>query len=358
VADNRQAALPRKWIGAALTLGWLAKKIFTYLLVLVGLSILVFIIGRVIPGDPARQALGPRVPEETVQALRVEMSLDKPYPVQYLRWLSGAVRLDLGRSLLTRRPVISDIRDYLPATLEIVIISAFFMILGGILLGILATKFANSFLDGAIRVFSYLGIVSPAFVWAIIFILLFGYVFPVFPTTGRITMGIPAPFRVTGMYTLDYLLAGNFRGFANAMSHLILPAIALMLGGMSQAARLTRTTMLENSTKDYILAEQAYGVPMGKIFFVYLLKPSLIPTVSVLSLDVAALFGNAFLVEQLFNYPGLSRYGMQAMLNKDLNAISAVVMILGIVFILVNIVIDLIVSYLDPRIRLSGGSES
>jgi peptide/nickel transport system permease protein len=131
-----------------------------------------------------------------------------------------------------------------------------------------------------------------------------------------------------------------------------------MLGGMSQAARLTRTTMLENSTKDFILAEQAYGVPQSKIYFRYLLKPSLIPVVSVLSLDVASLFGNAFLVEQLFNYPGLSRYGMQAMLNKDLNAISAVVMILGIVFILVNIFIDIIVSYLDPRIRLLGGQST
>lgn len=334
------------------------KKILTYLLVLAGLSILVFIIARVIPGDPARQALGPRVPEETVQALRVEMSLDKPYPVQYLRWLKGAVRLDLGRSLLTRRPVIDDVRDYLPATLEIVIISSLFMVIGGILLGILATKFANTLLDGAIRVFSYLGIVSPAFVWAIIFILVFGYAFPIFPTTGRVALSIPSPAHITGMYTLDYLLAGNFAGFANALKHLILPAVALMLGGLSQAARLTRTTMLENSTKDFILAEQAYGVPQGRIFFSYLLKPSLIPTVSVLSLDVASLFGNAFLVEQLFNYPGLSRYGMQAMLNKDLNAISAVVMILGIVFILVNIFIDIVVSYLDPRIRLMGGNNT
>ena len=332
------------------------RKLLTYALVLVGLSILVFFIARVIPGDPARQALGPRVPEETVQALRVEMSLDRPYPVQYLLWLKGAVRLDLGKSLLTRRPVIDDIRDHLPATLEIVIISAIFMVLGGILLGILATKFANTWLDGLIRIFSYLGIVSPAFVWAIIFILIFGYALPIFPTTGRVALSIPSPDRITGMYTLDYLLAGNFMGFVDALKHLILPAVALMLGGMSQAARLTRTTMLENSTKDFILAEQAYGIPQGLIFFYYLLKPSLIPTVSVMSLDVAALFGNAFLVEQLFNYPGLSRYGMQAMLNKDLNAISAVVMILGIVFILVNVLIDIAVSYLDPRIRLMGGS--
>ncbi|MDR0637968.1 MAG: ABC transporter permease [Spirochaetaceae bacterium] len=333
------------------------RKLLTYILVLAGLSILVFFIARVIPGDPARQALGPRVPEETVQALRVEMSLDKPYPVQYLLWLKGAVKLDLGKSLLTRRPVIDDIREYLPATLEIVFISALFMVVGGVLLGILATKFANTWLDGLIRIFSYLGIVSPAFVWAIIFILVFGYAFPIFPTTGRVALAIPSPAHITGMYTLDYLLAGNMRGFADALKHLILPAVALMLGGMSQAARLTRTTMLENSAKDFILAEQAYGVPERNIFFSYLLKPSLIPTVSVMSLDVAALFGNAFLVEQLFNYPGLSRYGMQAMLNKDLNAISAVVMILGLVFILVNVVIDIVVSYLDPRIRLMGKTQ-
>jgi peptide/nickel transport system permease protein len=336
----------------------IVRKIFTYLLVLVGLSILVFVIARIIPGDPARQALGPRVPESTIQALRVEMGLDKPYPVQYITWLKNAVHLDLGKSLLTRRPVIDDVRDYLPATLEIVIISALFMVFGGILLGILATKFTNTPLDGAIRVFSYLGIVSPAFVWAIIFILAFGYLIPIFPTTGRLTLGLVSPARITGMYTLDFLLAGNFKGFVDALRHLLLPAFALMLGGMSQAARLTRTTMLDNSTKDYILAEQAYGVPQRKIYFKYLLKPSLIPVVSVLSLDVASLFGNAFLVENLFNYPGLSRYGIQAMLNKDLNAISSVVMILGIIFILMNFLIDIVVSYLDPRIRLMGSGSS
>jgi peptide/nickel transport system permease protein len=333
-----------------------AKKLLSYILVLFGLSILVFIIARVIPGDPARQALGPRVPEETVQALRVEMGLDRPYLVQYFRWLGGALHLDLGKSLLTRRPVIDDMREYLPATLEIVIISSIFMIAGGILLGILATKFANTVLDGAIRVFSYLGIVSPAFVWAIIFILVFGYQIPIFPTTGRVALATGAPPFVTGMYTVDFLLAGNVPGFLDALRHLILPAVALMLGGMSQAARLTRTTMLENSGKDYILASEAYGVPQRQIFFGYLLKPSLIPVVSVMALDVAGLFGNAFLVENLFNYPGLSRYGIQAMLNKDLNAISAVVMVLGVVFLLVNIIIDIVVSYLDPRIRLMGGN--
>jgi len=333
---------------------WL-KRVGTYVLVLLGLSILVFVIGRVIPGDPARQALGPRAPEDVVQALRVEMNLDKPYLTQYGLWLKGAARLDLGKSLMTRRPVMEDVKEFLPATLEIVFISAFLMAVGGILLGILSAKYSDTWLDGIIRVISYLGIVSPAFVWAIIFMLIFGYNLPIFPTTGRIGLTITSPPTVTGMHTIDFLLNGDIVGFKDALAHLILPAVALMLGGLAQAARITRSSMTENSTRDYILAEQAYGIPERKILFKYLLKPSLIPTVSVLSLDMASLFGSAFLVEQLFNYPGLSKYGMQAMLNKDLNAISAVIMILGIIFIIVNILIDIVVAYLDPRVRLMGG---
>ncbi len=336
----------------------LIKKIGVYLLVLLGLSILVFVIARVIPGDPARQALGPHVSEETVQALRRQMNLDKPLVTQYLLWLKGAIQLDLGDSLLTRRPVIQDIRQYLPATLEIVLLSAVLMAVGGILLGIVATKYTGKWQDGLIRIMSYLGIVSPAFVWAILFMLLFGYLVPILPTTGRISMSMAAPARsITGMFTVDYLLTGNFAGWWDAFKHLLLPAVALMLGGMAQAARLTRSNMVENATKDYVQAQHAYGVPEKKLLRKYLLKPSLIPTISILALDIAAIFGNAFLVENLFNYPGVSRYGLSAMLNKDINAISGVVMVLGLIFIIVNILRDIVVAWLDPRVRLMGGSD-
>lgn len=334
------------------------KKIGTYLLVLVGLSILVFIIARVIPGDSARQALGPHASEETVQALREQMNLDKPIVTQYILWLKGAIRLDLGDSLLTRRPVIEDIKQYLPATLEIVLLSAVFMAVGGILLGIVAAKYTGRWQDSLIRIISYLGIVSPAFVWAVLFMILFGYAIPILPTTGRISESIVAPSTTfTGLYTIDYLLTGNFSGCWDAFRHLLLPSISLMLGGMAQAARLTRGNMVVNSMKDYIQAEQAYGVPEKKLLHKYLLKPSLIPTISILALDIASIFGNAFLVENLFNFPGISRYGLSAMLNKDINAISGVVMILGIIFILVNILSDMVVAWLDPRVRLMGVSE-
>ena len=331
----------------------LLKRIGTYMLVLLGLSILIFTISRVAPGDPARIALGPRAPESTVQALRLEMNLDKPYVVQYLLWLKDAVHLDLGDSLQTRRPVIQDIRQYLPATLEVVFIAATWMIFFGLMLGVLAAKFTGTWLDGVIRVFSYLGVVAPAFVWSIILMLVFAYVMPIFPSTGRISLSMTPPPTVTGMYTVDYLIAGNLQGFKNAFWHLILPSIGLTFGGIAQSARITRGTMVENSMKDYILAERAYGIPESKMLFKYWLKPSLIPTVSVTSLDIASMFGGAFLVEQLFNFPGLARYGMQAVLNKDLNAIAGVALVLGCVFIIVNIIIDFVVVRLDPRVRMS-----
>lgn len=334
---------------------WL-KKISTYLLVLIGLSILIFIIARIIPGDPARMALGPRTPEETVQKLKQEMNLDKPIYIQYVLWVKGVLHGDFGKSLMTRRSVSEDIREYLPATFEIVIISTFLMILGGITLGVISAKFSNTWLDGVIRVISYLGIVAPSFVWAIIFLLIFGYLLPIFPVSGRLSMGITEPSFITGMFTIDALLSGSIDTFKDAFMHLVIPAVSLCLGGLAQAARITRSSMTGNMTKDYILAQNAYGVPEGVIFFKYLLKPSLIPTVSILALDIAALFGQAFLVELIFNFPGLSKYGIQAMLNKDLNAISAVVLILGCVFIIVNIIIDIIIAILDPRIRLMGRS--
>ena len=332
------------------------RKIGTYVFVLLGLSVLIFTISRIAPGDPARIALGARAPEETVQALRVQMNLDRPYYVQYVLWLRDALRLDLGESLQTRLPVSTDIRRLLPATLELVFLAAVWMIFFGLLLGILAAKFTGTWLDGIIRILSYLGVVAPAIVWSIILMLLFAYLIPIFPSTGRLSLGMPPPEMVTGMYTVDFLIAGNFAGFLDALRHLFLPAIGLTFGGIAQGARITRGTMVENGQKDYILAERAYGIPEYKMLTKYWLKPSLIPTVSVTSLDIASMFGGAFLVEQLFNYPGLARYGMQAVLNKDLNAIAGVAMVLGLVFIIVNIIIDFIVSRLDPRVRLQGGS--
>ncbi|MDR5684446.1 MAG: ABC transporter permease [Armatimonadota bacterium] len=334
---------------------YLAWRLVHLIFVLLGLSILIFLITRVMPGDPARLALGARASPEAVEAFRARMGLDQPLHVQYHRWLAHALRGDMGMSIFTRRPVARDVREFLPATLELMLFAGVVMIVGGILLGILAAWHANSWIDNAVRLLAYVGVVTPAFVFAIVLLLVFGYLLDLLPTAGRLSAGVRPPPVVTGMITVDSLLAGQVATAFNALKHMLLPGLALAMAGLSQQARITRASMIDNLQRDYILAARAAGIPERVVMTKYLLKPSLIPTVSILGLDFAALMANAFLVEMIFNWPGLSRYGVNAMLSKDLNAITAVVLVIGVVFMSVNIVVDLIVSYLDPRIRLRSG---
>jgi peptide/nickel transport system permease protein len=333
---------------------FILRRLGLSVFVLFGLSLVIFFIARIIPGDPARLALGPRAPIEVVDRLRQQMYLDRPIPEQYVLWVWGVAHGDLGDSLFTRRPVLQDIREFFPATLELVTLTALFIAIAGITLGVLSAMYANTWFDNLVRLFSYIGIVTPGFAWAVIFMLVFGFVWRVFPTLGRISDGLTAPPVVTGLMTVDSLLAGRPDVFWDVLKHLILPAAALSMGPMSQTARITRSSMAENLNKDYIASMIAYGVPNRVVTTKYLLKPSLIPTITVMALDIAATFGMAFLVELIFNYPGMSRYGIQTMLNKDVNAIVGVVMVLGLVFVTINIVVDVIVAYLDPRIRLVG----
>ena len=331
---------------------FLVRRLGYSVFVLLGLSILIFLIARVMPGDPARMALGPRAPEWVVERFREEMHLDQPLYVQYYYWLKDALQGKFGLSLYTRRDVASDIKEFFPATMELALFAGVFMGVFGILLGVISARYANRWIDNIVRMITYMGVVTPSFVFAILFLLLFGYVLNVLPTTGRLSPWISAPPVRTGMVTVDSLLAGNFPAFLDALKHLLMPAIALALGGLSQEARITRSSITENLQRDFIALERSQAIPERVIMSKYLLKLSLIPTVSVLGLDFASLLGNAFLVELIFNWPGMSRYGINAMLHKDLNAIVGVIMVLGVVFMVVNIIVDLVVSWLDPRIRL------
>jgi peptide/nickel transport system permease protein len=333
-------------------LAFLARRIFHSIFVLLGLSIVIFIIARVMPGDPARMAVGARAPQWVVDNLREQMHLDKPLPAQYVFWLRDALQGDFGISLVTRRGVANDIRDFFPASLELALYSGVIMTVAGIGLGALSAWHKDKLIDNVVRIFSYMGVVTPAFVFAILFLLLFGYVLNWLPTIGRLSEGVTRPPAVTGLLTVDALLARDFKVFVDAFKHLIMPALALAMGAMAQEARITRASMSDNLSKDYIASARGMGIPERLIMGRFLLKPSLIPTISILGLDFASTLGNAFLVELIFNWPGLSRYGMNAMLRKDLNAISAVILVLGVLFIVVNILVDLIVAQLDPRIRL------
>ncbi len=333
--------------------GFLVRRIIYSAFVLLGLSIVIFIIARVMPGDPARMAVGERAPQWVVDRLREQMHLNDPLMVQYGYWLADAVRGDFGLSLVTQRPVTSDVVEFFPASLELVLFSGLLSAVGGIGLGTLSARYKDTWGDNVVRLFSYFGIVTPSFVFAILFVLLFGWILNWFPVIGRLSEQVKAPPTVTGLMTVDALLAGQIGTFLDAVKHLVLPALALAMGSIAQEARITRSTMADNMGKDYIASARALGIPERSVMGRFLLKPSLIPTVSILGLDIASTFSIAFLVELIFNWPGLARYGMSSMLHKDLNSISAVILVLGAVFVIVNIIVDIIVAQLDPRIRLS-----
>ena len=323
------------------------------LLVLFGLSVIIFVISRIMPGDPARISLGPQATEEAVQRLRGQMHLDDPIFVQYSYWITSAVRGDLGESLMTKRPVLQDVKEFLPNTLELIILAAVIQIVFGIILGQTGAKYSNKWPDFLIRIFSYVGIATPAFVMAVLFLLIFGFWWPILPQIGgRISSDIRVV-NITGFVTFDAIITGNMKAFINSLQHLIFPAISLAIGCIAQEARITRSSMLDNASKDYINMMTAQGVPSRIITRKYLFRPSIIPTVSIMGLDFASAFSNAFLVETIFTFPGMSRYGVTAMLRKDLNAVCAVVLILGVIFVVANIIVDIVISLLDPQVSLS-----
>lgn len=330
------------------------RRLMWSVVVLVGLSIVIFLIARVVPGDPARIALGPLATQEQVAALRTEMGLDRPLPVQYARYAGGLVRGDLGRSLLTQRSVNADVRQSFPATLELVLWTLVFAIAVGLPLGVFAGRYKDSLFDNLGRFVALFGVVTPAFFIALLLQLLVGYVFRVLPVSGRIDPTLEFTAGATGLLTIDSLLAGRLDVWWDAVRHLVLPTLALSAATIGQIARLTRSSMIDVSRKDYIEAARAFGIPNRITTFTYMLRPSFIPTLTVLGLEFASLLGNAFLVEMVFGWPGMASYGVRAILQNDFNAVMGVVMVTGVFFVLINLVVDVALGYVDPRIRIRG----
>ena len=339
-------------------LSYLLRRALTLLLVLFGLSILIFIIARIVPGDPARIALGPLATATQVEELREEMGLNASFPVQLWSYLSGLVQGDLGKSLLTSRPVMDDIRGALPATFELVLVTIILQILISIPLGVMAAIYRNTWVDNFLRVISLIGVVTPGFVLAIILQLVAAHYLGFLPVTGRLDGGIDFEANFTGLLLIDGTLAGRFDVVLDAIRHLFLPAIALSAAGIGQVMRITRTAMIEVSSRDFVEATRAYGIPEKVVTFRYMLRVASVAPLTILGLEFASLIGNAFIVEFVFSWPGIASYGVRTILQKDLNAVIGVVLVSGVFFVVANLTIDIILGLLDPRHRLKAGRGS
>ncbi|MEM9232586.1 MAG: ABC transporter permease, partial [Pseudomonadota bacterium] len=290
--------------------------------------------------------------------LRDQMGLNDPYPVQLWTYLTGLVQGDLGKSLLTSRPVMDDILGALPATLELVIFTVILQIAISIPLGVLAAIYRNQWVDTVLRIVSLMGVVTPGFVLAIILQLIAAHYLGVFPVTGRLDPSLGFSADVTGLLLIDSVLAGRFDVFFDALRHLFLPAIALAAAGIGQVMRITRTAMIEVASRDFVEASRAYGIPERVVRFRYMLRVASVAPLTILGLEFASLIGNAFIVEFVFSWPGIASYGVRTILQKDLNAVIGVVLVSGVFFVVANLTIDLLLGLLDPRHRIRAGRDA
>jgi peptide/nickel transport system permease protein len=338
---------------------FIGKRALLLLPMLVGLISLTFVLSHIIPGDPARLAAGEQATPEAVERVRRDFGLDRPLWQQYLRYLGGLAKGDLGRSITTDRPVAEDIANRLPASVELALVATAMAVSVGIALGVISAVGQNSRIDHGIRFFAISTVSLPRFWLALVLQLVFAGMLGVLPISGRIDSNMSPPPTITGLYLLDSLLAMDWKALWSTIVHLVMPSIALAAYMIGVAQRLMRASVIEVLQRDYILnARVTAGLPNHLVYFKYALKSALIPTISQLGLNFGAVLGGSLLVETVFDWPGLGTYITRAALEQDFQPIIGGAIVTGLIFIFVNLLTDLLYAALDPRIQYEGAPES
>ncbi len=331
---------------------YIVKRILMLIPVLIGVSIIVFLIMRVFSPDPAPVVLGQHATQQAAEAWRQANGLNDPLYLQYYHFLTEALTGDLGTSYYTKLPVTQEIMTRFPATIELaiaaIVLAAFF----GILIGVISAVKKNSIIDNAGMVTALLGVSMPIFWLGILLIILFSGVLHWLPSNGRIDP-ILQPANITGLYLLDSLMTGDMRTFADALSHLILPASALAMYSMAIITRMTRSSMLDTLQQDYIRTARAKGIAEGKVVWKHALRNGLIPIITVIGLQLGSLLGGAVLTETVFSWPGIGAYTVACILKSDFPVVQGVVLLVATIFVLMNLLVDIVYAFLDPRIKYS-----
>jgi peptide/nickel transport system permease protein len=332
-------------------LSYVLKRFFYIIPVLIGVTLLVFIISHAIPGDPARMMAGQKASREAVENIRRSLGLDRPLPEQYGRYLLGLVKGDLGRSIRNQRPVLEDLRDFFPATLELTIVSMIFCMGVGLPLGILSAIRRNHPIDHTARVFSVIGVSMPVFWLGLMLLLLFYRNLGWLPGSGRLDVGFSPPVHVTGMYLVDTLVEGDFLKFANVFSHIILPAFCLSYVYLAIITRIVRSSMISAMGQEFITTARANGISETIVILKHGLKNALIPTVTITGLSIGELLGGAILTETIFDWPGMGKYVVDSIGFLDFPAIMGFTLVVSLIYVLVNLLVDVLYAFLDPQIR-------
>ncbi len=329
---------------------YIGRRILQIVPVLLGVSIVVFFMVRAIPGDPAQILLGQQATQEQVQLLRAHMGLDKPVLVQYVVFLRDAMTGDLGNSIVTGRPVLTELLVRFPATLELTASAMLLAILVGVPVGVISAVRQYSILDKITSVLALTGISMPIFWLAMVLILIFGVKLELLPFPGRLSSGASIQ-AFTGLVLVDSLLTGNFGAFWDGFTHLIMPALALGTIPMAVITRTTRSSMLEVMGEDYVRTARAKGVIPWRVVFKHALRNAMLPIVTVIGLQVGLLMGGAIVTETIFSWPGIGQIAYDSINSRDYAMIQGVVLYGALLFVLVNLLVDILYAVLDPRVR-------
>jgi peptide/nickel transport system permease protein len=333
-------------------LRFVVRRLLLLVPILLGLSILVFLWIRALPGGPAQALLGERATDAQIQQIEREYGLDKPIHVQYIRYVRTVSRLDFGQSVTTRRDVTEELRQKFPATVELALAAMFFSILFGIPLGFFAAKRYGGLFDNVSLVGSLLGVSIPVFFLGIILKYIFAIQLGLLPTVGRIDVLIDLE-HPTNFYVLDALIAGDMHAFIDTLEHLILPAVALGSIPLAIIARITRAAVLDVQNEDYVRTARAKGMSPGIVDRRHVLRNALLPIVTVIGLQVGFLLAGAVLTETVFAWPGIGTWLVDAIESRNYPVLQGGILFVALVFVLVNLIVDVSYAFLNPRIRLS-----
>lgn len=331
----------------------IVRRLISLIFVLLALSIITFALSHIVPSDPARMIAGPRASADAVQKVREEYGLDQPLLTQYTRYISGVVKFDFGKSLSSKRPVSEDLKQYLPATVELTFYAIIFAVAVGLPLGVLSAIYRNTFIDAFGRVISVIGLSVPAFWLALMLQFILFAQLGLLPDGQRLPIGIQPPKTITTLYSIDALLTGNFSIFFTAAKHLMMPAFVLGFSAMAVITRMARTGMLEVLGQDYMRTARAKGLRHKTVILRHALRNALLPAITVIGLQVGLLLGGAVLVEIIFSWPGIGRYAFQAIQTFDYNAVISVTLVIGFAYVVMNTLVDIAYLLLDPRIKVT-----
>jgi len=320
---------------------------------LIGVVIVTFLLTRALPGDPAAYFAGPAATKEAVEQIRVQLGLDKPLYLQFVRYVGDLAHGDLGNSLTTGQPVATEIRNRLPASAELTLLGLIVSMLIAVPLGIMAATRPNSIVDHACRVISTAGVSLPVFFTGLILVYVFYYLLGWAPAPlGRLDVFFSAPPNITGFYLIDSLLAGQGETFVAALKQLILPALTLGIFSLAPIARMTRASMLAVLASDFVRTARASGLTPFTVVVTYAFRNAMLPVITTLGMVFSFLLGANVLVEKVFAWPGIGSFAVEALIASDFAPLQGFVLTMAVMYVALNLLIDILYGVIDPRVRI------